>query len=860
MQLLPWFLLLGYIYGKVKTEPKEREEPVQGLDLTPTYGYRNKVHGPLVPNQPPGTIVKASEEVLTGNSDPEIQGRQDAREPEEAKTNETLTKTRQEKKLYFNGLDCRSPTSVRNGLVTDICKEPDVTELLGTTETVVILQQATKRTAKAYRCRKKISRLLEVCGAFSHSKILGPPDILNPIPFSALDCQQTIKQGIYRTETGTNINIDTNQSYNYKFIQHGRIQASTTNVACEGASIVINGEKHESVVSLVTVHLEFMEIEVELGNGLARDLDWKVDLPIECARRNRCEDGTTAYVIQHPLQACPLFLVRTIRMKKVPIRTDKGDQYAFISRKHKLLFIIKPNEATDNKCNPLRSVGGTQYPDLKILHADNTPEAEMVKVISKLGPSQLDLSLETITADEYLDYDLEQRMKQQLRTVGNSLCTMSRQALHQTELSPFHKDSLIRIRGDMVSELQCEKVTVEARLGDNRGPHCYKDSLPVWVRNKPLYMLAVSGLIVEENTLTHVPCHSQFNSIFRARNGDMVQADPEVQRVEGLQLQHIGAGYIHAFDTEEPTHSEFSSDLLYNNEQVGAFNDLIHFNRARAHVLDSLVRQYCKKSINSKFPCGEYRPEGPGNYGFDPGHLRQEITSETDWFSYAQRKLSEYGGYCSIGVILLFIIYLPYKLIHICFGPCYPQEEWAKITKRTCLKRNRRQQTTAEKKAGKKKKFYQVNTQVTYTSQKDTVQTFGPQLPQHEELRTFETNDATLEPDLNSKQHPLGPQLPLHEKLRSFKTNDAAPESDLNSKQHPGNPEGQAPEYMSEPTPAPVKRILREVPKVPNRPPVLYTRVPVSYTKIYPDPRIWGSPVPEPKEGTWNVDEENLNK
>jgi hypothetical protein len=149
---------------------------------------------------------------------------------------------------------------------------------------------------------------------------------------------------------------------------------------------------------------------------------------------------------------------------------------------------------------------------------------------------------------------------------------------------------------------------------------------------------------------------------------------------------------------------------------------------------------------------------------------------------------------------------------------------------------------------------------VTYTSQKDTVQTFGPQLPQHEELRTFETNDVALEPDLNSKQHPLGPQLPRHEKLRSFKTNDAAPESDLNSKQHPENPEGQAPEYMSEPAPAQVKRILREVPKVPKRPPVLYTRVPVSYTKIYPDPRILGSPVPEPKEGTWNVDEENLNK
>ena len=172
-----------------------------------------------------------------------------------------------------------------------------------------------------------------------------------------------------------------------------------------------------------------------------------------------------------------------------------------------------------------------------------------------------------------------------------------------------------------------------------------------------------------------------------------------------------------------------------------------------------------------------------------------------------------------IGVIIFLIIYLPYKLINTCFGPCSPPEEWAKVTKRTFLKRDRRQQTTAEKRTGKKKKFYHVNTQVTYASQKDTVQTFGPQIPQHE-------------------------------RLRSFKPNNEVPNPDLNPKQHRENPEGEAPEDTPEPVPANSEEIYKEVPRRPTS----------SYTRIYPDPRIWGTTFLEPKEGTWNVDEEKRNK
>ena len=108
------------------------------------------------------------------------------------------TTLRKEDRLFFCGLDCRNPTQVRNGLVSDICKGT-LGKAEETVETVTILQHSTKRTTKAYKCRKQVTKLNEVCGAFSHSKILGPPDVLQAVPFSALKCQEAIKRGIFLT-------------------------------------------------------------------------------------------------------------------------------------------------------------------------------------------------------------------------------------------------------------------------------------------------------------------------------------------------------------------------------------------------------------------------------------------------------------------------------------------------------------------------------------------------------------------------------------------------------------------------------------------------------------------------------------
>jgi len=602
------------------------------------------------------------------------------------------TELPQEDRLLFDGLDCRNPTMIRNGLVSDICEgEKTLDKIDETVESVTILQHSTKRTTKAYKCKKRVTRLTEVCGAFSHSKILGPPDILQAVPFSAIDCQQTIQRGIFHTETGESINIDVNRQYNYKFVQHGKLSISPDNVACQGSTVTINGEQHNSIVSLVTANVEFLEIEVEVDTNSAIDLDSNIKLPSDCVRRNLCVDGHVAYVINHPENLCPLYVIRTLPMSKIRLETNKGMQDAYVNREHKVLLIMKPDEATDNSCDPVRSVGATQYKDIKILHNGNTPGMSRQTAIMSLGASELDLDLEIISSVEYEAYDLEQKMSTQMHMMGTSLCAMSKQTLHRAEISPFHPDSLIRVRGDIIQELKCEIVVAEVRIGDNRGTHCYKDTIPAWVRNTPVFMMATTGLIVEENTLTLVPCHSQYNSIFRSKSGKLVQADPTVKLSENMKIQKIGSGYLHALDNSIPHHTEFSGDFLYEADQLDAFNNLVHFGRAKTHVLDSLVRQYCYDQAGKSTKCGSYTPGHPGEFGFDLAQLEKTITEDVDWTQYIQHNMEKWGGYCSMMVVCYLAGMFCYKVIHTLFLRCYHKEGWtqaARLNFFTCSQAN----------------------------------------------------------------------------------------------------------------------------------------------------------------------------
>ena len=192
-------------------------------------------------------------------------------------------------RLAINGLDCRNPIKVRNGLVRNICqKEEAVSPAPEPIEAVTILQKSTSRITKAYRCTKHISKVITSCGSFIPTKIYGPPDILQAVPLSSMECQRSIKRRAFQTETGKIIKINLNMTYTYKYMLWGSLAVSPDHVSCRGPSILINGQEHKATIAMVTARIGFTEVTVGINEDSLVDLDSNTKLPEGCRLKSAC--------------------------------------------------------------------------------------------------------------------------------------------------------------------------------------------------------------------------------------------------------------------------------------------------------------------------------------------------------------------------------------------------------------------------------------------------------------------------------------------------------------------------------------------------------------------------------------------
>lgn len=551
-------------------------------------------------------------------------------------------------------LDCRHPKMIRNGLLSGLCNSTKPSQE-GTEVATLILQYSSKHIVDAVRCERVISRMTLICGAFSHTKLVSPMDILEPIPFKQEDCYSTIMHRMYTKEDGNTLPIDVDRFYDYKFVEHGKLILSHDNVACSGSTVYVNGEEHSGLVTLVTARVSFTSVKLELDIGQAQDLDNNQELPSSCARDKYCMAGTAAYFIKHPDSACALYQVRTIPMREVQLNTATGIKKAMVSHEHKLLFVLGGQESAPVGCSPLFSVLSTIYKDIKLV-TEAEATVSIASMAAALTASEVDLNLEFRVVDEYLSYSFEKLMKEKLTRVGSQLCTMNRHSLAHSELSPFHPDALLRVRGEIVQELTCTRVQVNARIGDKRSEDCLADSLPVWLQNEPVFLQAETHLIIESAELSQVPCKSLFVLVFRASDDTLLLANPSVE-VVNLRLTHLEDDYLHLLDDSDIIHETFASDMLYTTAEVDAFNQLLHFSRTKSRVLDALVAQYC-----SGEDCGSYKPS-VGTSSFNLEGLKDQL-SPWHWLGDIRDELTEVGSYCSILVLLYIALTILVRCYH----------------------------------------------------------------------------------------------------------------------------------------------------------------------------------------------------
>ena len=78
-------------------------------------------------------------------------------------------------------------------------------------------------------------------------------------------------------------------------------------------------------------------------------------------------------------------------------------------------------------------------------------------------------------------YKTEELMMLRTAQMQLHLCAIGLNNKAQMERSPFHPDALVRTRGHIIQEMECQPVQVKSTLGYQRGDLCYMDYLPVYL-------------------------------------------------------------------------------------------------------------------------------------------------------------------------------------------------------------------------------------------------------------------------------------------------------------------------------------------------------------------------------------------
>ena len=101
--------------------------------------------------------------------------------------------------------------------------------------------------------------------------------------------------------------------------------------------------------------------------------------------------------------------------------------------------------------------------------------------------------------------------------------------IEHRELSPFQSHSIIKKRGEIIVELQCQRVTVQAVLGERREDKCSKDALLVYLNREPVYLASNTRHINDKLDVEFDDCDRFFPPVFRAEEGGgLLMANPGV--------------------------------------------------------------------------------------------------------------------------------------------------------------------------------------------------------------------------------------------------------------------------------------------------------------------------------------------
>ena len=354
------------------------------------------------------------------------------------------------------------------------------------------------------------------------------------------------------------------------------------------------------------------EVDILENNNKLTDLQNNLEMDKRCLDNMKCIIGTHTYLLLDQPTKCKWAKIQTMQLTPIQLIKKGTLNNYYVNREHRII-LRKINQKTLEECQVTATT--TDYPEIMLIEGNQDKLSEITDMT--MHPESFDLDLELRISEEYLHYEMK-GLQEQVTDLQHHLCSISAENLQYMQRSPLHKDALIRVRGDIIQEMKCQTVEVTNSIGYKRGEKCYRDHLPVYLNEEPVY-LDTSKLVVEKPMLDSINCGELFPPVFLTKDGTMIQAVPQIEKIN-IKLskpERIG------FHIGKMDHYKVTDSLLYTTKKLQAYRELFHSQKSRKAIMYAITSRYCSA------PCGNYQPSEDGN--FDLSYLSEEAMKFMDW-------------------------------------------------------------------------------------------------------------------------------------------------------------------------------------------------------------------------------------
>ena len=483
-----------------------------------------------------------------------------------------------------DAFSCNQPTIIHAYDALSACNQSRGSSVEGETKRVTLLQQVDRHSVKSFKCELAQNKFLIYCGAYSHMKLLRPPILNEAVKMSAEECKKISRTRIYTLPTGKSYPLAVNVVTNIPLIEHGSVNWEANNMFCQGTDVLYHGEMHKNVLVYTTLVIKVTEVMLDTNREAWIDQSSQIQLPDRCMHKRTCETDTATYVNTEQPPTCHLERIRTLEMRTIL----QGGQEIYVDDTS--MLVVQPGglAPVPEDCG-VTHVRRTQF---SVLFVTEDPDVR----VPELESINLDYDTALAVQGDYIRFRTDQLQREAEDQISTRIC---RSGLHLHDVVPVTQDGrVLRRRGDLVQQIQCQPVQVVVAVGTTPSSKCYPDHLPgYW--NGELILINSETRVITPMAQVHQANCSQDDTVFlRDSTGEFfLYANPEIRvQPKGSLLSRLEI---------LPHHSEGykGTSVLYTSQEYSQLHKFLLEHHARKSVRQKLLDAACDGGR-----CGGYNP------------------------------------------------------------------------------------------------------------------------------------------------------------------------------------------------------------------------------------------------------------